>query len=117
MALSTFTIGGTVCTFQATINGSSQDAPEPEKFVCTAYFSTVAEWTDAVTLVTSKYHVHLPLGGNAIIDVVRGLGVGALVLSGIGSTSALLVGLTRNRYLSSGRSFATMTFIRTAVWV
>lgn len=116
MAVSTFTISATAATFNATINGSNQDAPEPEKLTLGALFGSQAEWDDAVSLVTSKYHVHLPLGGNAVVDVVRGPGAGALVVSGLGSTTALLVGLQRNRYLPGGKSIATMTFIRTAVW-
>ena len=116
MAVSTFTISATVATFNATINGSNQDAPEPEKLTLGALFGDANEWADAVSLITSKYHVHLPLGGNAVVDVVRGAGAGTLVVSGLGTTTALLVGLQRNRYLPSNKSMATMTFIRTAVW-
>lgn len=116
MPLSTFTISGTAASFTATVNGSGQDAPEPEKVTIGAVFADALEWADAVALVTPKYHVHLPMSGNAIVDVIRGPGVGALVVSGLGSTSAILVGLQRTRYLDNARTLATMTFIRTAVW-
>ena len=116
MALSTFTIGGTVASFTAHINGASQEAPEPERLVVGAMFADATEWNDAVSLITSKYHVHLPLGGNAVIDVARGLGVGTLVLSGLGTTSALLVDVRATDWSRSPRRMGTMTFIRTAAW-
>lgn len=116
MALSTFTIGGTVCTFQATIVGSSQEAGDVERLVVTMVLASAQEWLDGVALTTTKYHVHVPLGGNIVLDVVRGAGAGALVLSGIGSTTALLVELRRQQYLPGAKSIATGTFLLTAAW-
>ena len=81
-----------------------------------AVFVDATEWNEAVTLITSKYHIHLPLGGNAVIDVARGLGVGTLVISGLGTTSALLVDLRATDWSRSPRRIGTMTFIRTAAW-
>lgn len=114
--MATFAIGGTTATFTATIRGSGQESPEPERVTISAIFADATEWNDAVSLITSKYHVHLPLGGNAVIDVARGLGVGTLTISGLGTTSALLVDLRATGYLPGAKRQATMTFIRTAAW-
>ena len=116
MADSTFTISTTVATFTAHINGSSQESPEPERITISALFANATEWNDAVSLITSKYHVHTPLGGNAVIDVARGLGVGTLVISGLGTTSALLVDVRATAYGPGARRQAVLTFIRTAAW-
>jgi hypothetical protein len=116
VANSTFTISSTVATFRATIQSSSQDIGDLERLTVRAYIATAAEWLDFVALVTSKYHVHAPLGGNIVIDVARGAGAGALVLSGLGTTTALLVELRRTDYLPSGRSVAQAVFLLTAAW-
>jgi hypothetical protein len=117
--VSTFTIGGTVTTFTAVIRGSSQDSAEPETLTITAYWSTDDEWHDATNLMTQTYHVHKPLGGNAVvIDVARGGGAGTLVLTNVGTTTAIMVGLRAQEYLPgvAGARVGTITFIRTAAW-
>ncbi len=116
MANSTFTIGATVATFSATIPGAGQEISEAERFTFTARFDTETEWRDAVSLVTPKYHVHTPMAGNIVVDVGRGPGAGALVVPGMGTTSAILTELRRVRYLPSGRSLAIATFLLTAAW-
>lgn len=98
------------------MRGSGQEAPEPEKFTCTVQFDSLAEWNDAVTLITSKYHIHLPLGGNAVVDVARGPGVGVLTLPVLGTTSALLVDLRASTYLPNAQRQGAATFVRTAAW-
>ena len=114
--MSTFTIGTTTTTFRAVVRGSSQDATEPEKVSVTMHFDSVTEWNDAVSLLTHRYHVHQPLGGSTVvIDVARGAGSGALVIEGLGTTSALLVELRATTYLPAARQ-ATATFVRTAPW-
>lgn len=116
MANSTFTVGGTVCTFQAVSVGASQGAGDVERFRVVMLLASQQEWLDAVALTTTKYHIHAPLGGNIVLDVARGLGVGVLVISGLGSTSAILTELERTRYLPGAKSMATATFLLTAVW-
>lgn len=114
--MATFTIGGTVGTFTATIVGSEQAAGDLERLVVNALVPSAAEWTDLLSLVTTKYHVHVPLGGDVVIDVARGAGAGALVISGLGTTTALLVELRRTQYLAGGKSLAQATFLLTAAW-
>lgn len=82
------------------------------------HFDSVAEWNDAVALMTQRYHVHQPLGGTAtVLDVARGAGVGTLVIEALGTTSALLVELRATTYLPQAtRRQATATFIRTGPW-
>lgn len=105
-------------TFRAVVRGSSQDAAEPEHLTLTMHFDTLAEWNDAVALMTQRYHVHQPLGGlTTVIDVARGAGVGTLMVEGLGTTSALLVDLRAMTYLPGGaRRQATAAFIRTTAW-
>jgi len=116
--VATFTIGATATTFRAVVRGSSQDAAEPERITVTMHFTSLAEWNDAVALMTQRYHVHQPLGGTAtVLDVARGAGVGTLVIEGLGTTSALLVDLRATEYLPGATSRqASATFIRTAAW-
>lgn len=117
--MATFTVGGTVTTFTATVRGSGQDSLEPETLTIGAYWSTAAEWHDATNLMTQAYHVHKPLGGTAVvIDIARGAGAGTLVISGLGTTTAIMVGLRANQYFpgASGARTGVITFIRTAVW-
>lgn len=114
--MATFTISSTVCTFGARIIGSSQEAGDVERLVVGMYLTTAQEWLDAVALATTKYHIHVPLGGNIVIDVVRGAGTGTLVIAGLGTTTALLTDLRRQEYLPSPKSLATCAFLLTAAW-
>lgn len=116
--MSTFAISGTSATFRAVVRGSSQDAAEPETFTVTAHFDSLAEWNDAVSLVTQRWHIHQPLGGTTtVVDVARGPGVGTLVVDSFGTTSALLTELRASTYLPAGRGRqGTATFVRTAAW-
>jgi len=116
--VATFSINGTSTTFLAVIRGSSQDAAEPERITVTAHFNSLAEWNDAVALMTLRWHIHQPLGGTGVvIDIARGAGVGTLIIESLGTTSAILVELRSTTYLPGGaRRQATATFIRTAVW-
>lgn len=116
MATSTFTIGGTTATFNATIIGSQQESGDLEHLTLAVVLPDQPEWVDFLSLVTTKYHVHAPMSGNAILDIVRGLGIGTLTISGLGATSALLVGLRRTRYLRANKSLATAEFLVTAAW-
>ena len=116
--MASFAVNGTSTTFRAVVRGSSQDAAEPERITVTMHFDTLAEWNDAVALMTYRYHVHQPLGGSTtVLDVARGAGVGTLVIEGLGTTSALLAELRTSTYLPGGaRRQATATFVRTAAW-
>lgn len=116
--MASFTIGATVSTFKAVVRGSSQDAAEPERITVTMHFDALAQWDNAVKLMTFRWHVHQPLGGGGVvIDVARGAGTGTLSIEGLGTTTALLVELRATTYLPGGaRRQATATFIRTAAW-
>lgn len=98
------------------MRGSQQEAGDVERVTFTVSLPNAQEWADMLSLVTTKYHVHAPLGGSAVIDVVRGPGAGALVVSGLGSTTAILVALRRTLYLPSSKSQGTADFLITAVW-
>lgn len=116
MPNSTFTISATTATFSATIPGSSQEITEAERLQIVVLFSNETAWRDAVSLLTPRYHVHVPMSGNVVVDVGRGPGAGTLVISGIGTTTAILIELRRIRYLPNGRSIANATFLLTAAW-
>lgn len=115
-ALSTFTISAITASFLARIEGSSQQIGDAERFVVTFLIASEAEWQDFVALVTSKYHLHSPLAGNVIFDYIRGPGVGSLTITGLGSTTAVLIDLRRTRYLTNGRAIGEATFLRTTAW-
>jgi hypothetical protein len=115
--VATFTISSTVTTFTATVRGSGQDSLEPETIDVGAYWTSAAEWNDATNLMTQTYHVHKPLGGTAaVIDVARGGGAGTLVVPGLGTTTAIMIGLRATHYHVNGARSGVITFMRTAVW-
>jgi len=112
--MSTFVIGSTTATFKSTIQQARQSIGDLQEFVFGVYLASQSDWLTLQTLVTTKYHVHVPLGGDAIvIDVVRGPGAGSLVIDGLGSTAGILTTLSRPTYLPNGRSVGSATFLIT----
>ena len=115
--MATFTIGATTATFTATINGSSQEAGDLERVTVTALVADTTNWGSLFSLVTTKYHVHVPLGGNVVVDIARGPGTGTLVIAGLGTATAILVELRRTQYLPGGKTLAQATFLLTVGFV
>jgi hypothetical protein len=111
--MASFTIDPTVAVFGAVIRSSRQQAGDLQQLTVTITFWDVSEWATLLSLVTTKYHVHSPLGGEPLVDIVRGPGVGDLVIDGLGSTSAILTSLERSTYLPYDRSQGSGTFLVT----
>ena len=112
--MASFTIDPTVAIFGANIAGSRQETGDLQRLTLTVTLWETTEWTTLRDLVTTKYHVHAPLGGNAILDIVRGPGVGTLVIDTLGETEALLISVERSSYLPYDRSQGTAVFLITA---
>jgi len=111
--MASFQIGATTAIFGARIDGSRQTTGDLQQFTCAVTFWDVSEWTTFRSLVTTKYHVHAPLGGAPVVDVVNGAGAGALVIAGLGSTNAILTSLERSSYLPYNRTQGTAVFLIT----
>jgi hypothetical protein len=111
--MASFTIDTTEAIFGAVIRGSRQQAGDLQQLTVTITYWDVEEWATLLGLVTSKYHVHSPLGGDPLVDIVRGPGEGELVIDGLGSTSAILTALERGTYLPYDRSQGSGTFLVT----
>ena len=111
--MASFTIASTVAIFGANITGSRQTIGDLQQLTCAVTFWDISEWTTFQSLVTTKYHVHAPLGGSAVVDIVNGAGEGTLVITGLGSTDAILTNLERSSYLPYNRSQGTATFLIT----
>jgi hypothetical protein len=111
--MASFTIDTTEAIFGAAIRGSRQQAGDLQQLTLTITFWETSEWATLLSLVTQKYHVHSPLAGEPVIDIVRGPGEGVLVIDGLGSTSAILTTLDRSTYLPYGRSQGTAGFLVT----
>jgi hypothetical protein len=112
--MSTFVIGSTTATFKSTIQQAHQTIGDLQEFVFGVYLATQADWLTLQTLVTTKYHVHVPLGGgNVIVDIVRGPGAGTLTIDGLGGTSGIMTTLSRPTYLPNGKSVGSATFLIT----
>jgi hypothetical protein len=105
--MASFTIDTTEAIFGAAIRGSRQQAGDLQQLTLTITFWETSEWATLLSLVTQKYHVHSPLAGEPVIDIVRGPG------EGVGSTSAILTTLDRSTYLPYGRSQGTAGFLVT----
>jgi len=106
-------VATTTAIFGAVMRGSRQEAGGLQRLTLTVTLWDVEEWLTLQSLVTSKYHVHEPLGGVPVVDVVIGPGEGALVIDGLGSTSAILTALDRSSYLPYLRSQGTAAFLIT----
>jgi hypothetical protein len=111
--MASFTIDTTEVVFGANINGSRQTTGDLQELTCAVTFWDVDEWTTFQSLVTTKYSVHVPLGGAAVLDIVNGPGEGDLVIAGLGSTTAILTSLERSSYLPYDRSQGTAHFLIT----
>jgi len=120
MGLSTFTITdedlvSTIAEFQATIRGSRQEVGELQRLTISVLLEDDTMWLTLQSMTTLKYHVHSPIGGLPIIDIVRGMGEGELVIDGLGTTTALLVGLERATYLPEQRTMGSCSFLVTGL--
>jgi len=114
--MSTFTIGGMVSTFRDRIQGSSQGVADIWELTLSVLLPDEPNWITMLSQVTTKHGIHVPLGGQAIIDVVNGPGSGTLVC-GLGTTTAILTSLNRNEYLPRHQSLATAQFLILDAWV
>lgn len=101
--------------FTDRVAGSNQGTGDIWTLQLSIYIPDEANWTALLALVTTKYSIHVPLGGAAVIDVVNGPGEGQLICS-FGVTTAILGDLKREQYLPSHRSIATANFLITNVW-
>jgi len=109
--MSTFTVPPTVATFATTIRGSRQEAGDVQRLTLGVVFADEAEWQTLLNLTTTKYHVHSPIGGNIVIDVVRGPGQGTLDVDGLGAGAAVLITLERPTYLPFDRTMGSAVFL------
>lgn len=111
--MASFTVGATEAIFGANVRGSRQESGDLQRLTLTVTLWDASEWLTLQTLVTTKYHVHSPLGGEPIVDIVRGPGAGDLVIDGLGSSTAILTALERSTYLPYARSQGSATFLVT----
>lgn len=111
--MASFTIDPTSAIFGAVMRGSRQQAGDLQQLTLTITYWDAAEWSMLLSLVTTKYHVHSPIGGEPLVDIVRGPGEGELVIDGLGSTTAILTSLERATYLPYDRSQGSAAFLVT----
>ena len=111
--MSTFTVSATTATFNSTINGSRQTIGDLQEFTLGVLVPSQSGWVTLQGLITSKYHVHVPIGGTPVVDVVRGSGAGTLVITGLGTTTAIMTNLERLTYLPNEKAVGTATFLVT----
>lgn len=118
--MATFVVSATTATFGAVIRGSSQEAGDLERLTVGVSLVDAAAFATLQSLVTTKYHVHGPMGGDPVIDVVRGAGEGTLTITGLNGSAtaatAVLIGLARNTFARAGRSVGTAQFLITGAW-
>src|SRR5262249_34464212 len=68
--MASFTVASTAAVFGAAIRGSRQEIGDLQRLTLTVTLWDSDEWMTLQTLVTSKYHVHAPLGGDVRLDIV-----------------------------------------------
>ena len=112
----TFVIGATTANFRATIVNSQDEAGDLERLTLSILVESETDWGALFTLVTTKYHVHVPISGpDVVVDVAKGPGVGTLTVPGLMTASALLVALNRSRWLPATRVTGTGQFLITEI--
>lgn len=111
-------ISATTATFGAMIRGASQDSGDPEKLALGVSLADQTAWNTLLSLVTTKYAVHVPLdpATDPVVDVVRGAGEGTLTISGLGTVTAVLTALNRSTYARGDRTVGTAQFLITGAW-
>ena len=114
--MATFVIGATTATFHATIVSSEDSAGDLERLNLSIHVDNDTAWLTLFSLVTTKYHVHVPISGSTIVvDVAKGAGAGTLTISGLITCHAVMVDLRRNRWTKSGHELGTATFLVTSI--
>lgn len=112
----TFVVGATTATFHATISGSQDEAGDLERMTLGLHFDADADWSILFTLVTTKYHIHVPVSGTTIVvDVARGPGAGTLTVPSLITCHALLVDLHRSRWARAGKILGQGTWLITSI--
>lgn len=115
--MATFLVGSTTATFGAMIRGWAQEAGDLERLSVGVSLVDQAAWTTLESLVTTKYHVHVPMSGTPRIDVVRGLGEGTLTIgTPLGAATAVLVSLQRNTLVRGNKNLGQAQFLITGAW-
>lgn len=113
---STFAIATTTAHFRATIVNSQDEAGDLERVTLSLLIENETDWGALFTLVTTKYHVHVPLSGSGVVvDVARGPGVGTLTVPGLMTAHALLVSLQRSQWLPASRMTGRGDFLITEI--
>jgi hypothetical protein len=112
----TFTVGGTVATFVATVNGYRQDTQDDlPRLQVGAFYRDASEWDTLQSLVTSSYAIHSPIGGDIVVlDIVRGAGQGTLSVDNLGAWFAVLIDVQRTTYLPNDQAVGSATFLLTS---
>jgi hypothetical protein len=111
--MSSFQVSSTTASFRSTINGSRQATGDLQEFTLGILMNAQSDWLTLQSLATTMYHVHVPLGGAVVVDVVRGVGAGTLVIDNLGTTNAILTRVERPTYLPAGKSMGSATFLVT----
>jgi len=116
--VATFVIDVTTATFGAMYRGASQGAGDLETLTLGVALVDETAWRTLESLVTTKYHVHVPMSGNPIVDVVRGPGEGMLTISGgvLTTVTAILTSLRRDTYTRNTRTVGSAQFLLTSTW-
>lgn len=108
---STFVIGSTTANFGATLLGSQQEAGDLERLTLGISIPNETDWGALFSLVTTKYAVHVPLGGDPVIDIVNGPGAGTLTVPNLGTWTAILIGLSRDRWAQGTKTIGSAVFL------
>lgn len=100
----TFQVGATTSTFLISDESFNEQTGQLPTLRLSVVLDTLADWVTLNTLVTEGYAVRLTLSGDKIIQTWAGPGVGTLTPGtaiAASAVSALLIGLTRSRWLSA----------------
>lgn len=110
-----FALPPTMAEFHALVRGTTQEAGDLQRLTLGVYIDDPAQWANLQLLLTTKYHVHSPLGGDVVVDVVRGIGEGYLIVDDFGEGFAILVELQRNTYARANttQTLGSATFLLT----
>lgn len=111
MANSTFVVGLSTATFNATISGfKDAGAPPWREMTIRLKLASNAAWETLLSLRSGIGKTATP-GGTGTFDVLNGPGAGTLTIASLGAGTAYLTDLSPEQILPAGKRFARATFL------
>lgn len=113
--MATFSVAGTTASFTALATSFADRGGSLESITVGILVDSASQWGALFSLRSWNVTLRPVPGGNIVrVTVPGGAGVGALVVDGLDSHSAILTDVSRDFLEAGGRSRGSATFLITA---